>query len=123
MRRYFIVSIIVLVFAGTNLKAQDKPFIFGFKIAPNIGWMNPSSDDYYDDGSKVGFSWGLIAEFHLMENYDLNSGVNILFLNGTLNYVDDIEEYGGEGELFRTYNFNFSFLISILYIENLYLIV
>ncbi len=107
MRKYFIVSIIALVFISASLKAQDKPFVFGFKVAPNIGWMNPSLDDYSSDGNKIGFSWGVMAEFHLMEKYDLNTGVNILFLNGTLNYVDDIADYGGEGELFRTYNFKY----------------
>jgi len=107
MKKLFIVIIIAFVFISTGLKAQDKPFVFGFKVAPNIGWMNPSSDDYESDGSKFGFSWGLLAEFHLMENYSINSGINILFQNGKLNYVDDLVAYGGLGELFRTYNFKY----------------
>jgi hypothetical protein len=107
MKKFILISFLIVVFVGSGLKAQEKPFIFGFKVAPNLGWMNPSTEDYKGDGSKIGFTWGLMAEFHLMENYDLHSGINILFLNGTLNYEDDIAAYGGEGELFRTYNFKY----------------
>ena len=107
MKKILIISIIAFVFVSSSLKAQDKPFVFGFKAAPNMGWMNPGTEDYDNDGMRVGFSWGLIAEFHLMENYDLNSGINVLFLNGTLSYMDNIAAYGGEGELFRKYNFKY----------------
>ncbi len=107
MKKIIVVIILVFVFIGSGIRAQEKPFVFGFKVAPNIGWMNPSSDDYSSNGSKFGFSWGLLAEFYLMENYSLSSGINILFQNGALNYEDDLVDYGGLGELFRTYKFKY----------------
>lgn len=110
MKKLIIGIVLVFVVLSSGLKAQEKPFIFGFKIAPNIGWMNPSTDSYEMDGSKFGFSWGLLAEFYLMDNYSLNSGINIVFQNGTLKYDDKIEneqEVLEEGELFRTYNFKY----------------
>lgn len=107
MKKTVIIIVIVLIFVGSGLKAQEKPFVFGFKAAPNIGWMNPSSQDYETNGSKFGFSWGLLAEFYLMENYYINTGLNILFQNGTLNYEDEIDAYGGIGELSRVYNFKY----------------
>ncbi len=107
MKKLFIISVLVFIFTNSSIKAQEKPFVFGFKVAPNIGWMNPSSEGYETDGSKFGFSWGLLAEFYLMENYSINTGLNILFQNGTLNYEDDLVAYGGVGELSRTYNFKY----------------
>lgn len=107
MKKIFVIIILFFVLLSSGLKAQEKPFVFGFKVAPNIGWMNPSSEGYETNGSKFGFSWGLLADFYLMENYSVNSGINILFQNGTLNYDDDLVAYGGEGELFRTYNFKY----------------
>ena len=107
MKKLFIISVIALIFSNSSLKAQERPFVFGFKVAPNIGWMNPSSTGYETDGSKFGFSWGLMAEFHLMENYSINTGLNILFQNGTLNYEDELDAYGGVGFLSRTYNLKY----------------
>jgi hypothetical protein len=107
MKKVIAVSILTILLVGGELCAQGRPFVFGFKAAPNLGWMNPDTEDYNRDGSKIGFSWGLIAEIHLMENYALNTGINIVFLNGALNYVDDIAQYGGEGELFRKYKFKY----------------
>lgn len=105
MKKLFILIILVFIVISSGLKAQEKPFIFGFKVAPNLGWMNPSSNGYESNGSKIGFSWGLLAEFYLMENYSFNTGITIAFQNGTLKYRDDI--YEGPGELFRTYNFKY----------------
>ncbi len=114
MKKVFIISILSVLVLGSSAFAQQKPFVFGFKVAPNIGWMHPSTDDYERNGAKLGFSWGFLAEFYLMENYSINSGVDISFLNATLKYQDDIPEYGnqiqgydGVGELRRTYNFKY----------------
>lgn len=106
MKNLLIPSLLFLIFIN-QVDAQFKPVVFGFKAAPNIGWMNPNTENYTRDASKVGFSWGLITEFHLMENYAINTGFNILFLKASLNYVDNIDDYGGEGELFRKYSFKY----------------
>jgi hypothetical protein len=63
MKKTLLLSVICLILMSTSVKAQQKPFVFGFKVAPNIGWMNPDSREYKRDGANVGFSWGFIAEF------------------------------------------------------------
>lgn len=66
--------------------SQDKPYRFGFKAAPNIAWIAPDSKDYENDGSKLGFSWGLLADFALAENYFIKSGFSMDYLNAKLRF-------------------------------------
>ncbi len=57
--------------------SQIKPFRFGLKLAPNIGWISPDSEDYESDGSVPGFSWGFISDFTITENYFVATGFNV----------------------------------------------
>lgn len=85
--------------------SQEKPFVFGIRVAPNIGWMKPDSQGYENQGSDVGFSWGFLAEFHLMENYAINTGFNISYLNATLEYEETVN--GVDGLLNRGYRLKY----------------
>jgi hypothetical protein len=83
-------SKILLLFLGAIIAlqgiAQVKPFRFGFKIAPNIAWIAPDAKDYKSDGSVMGFSWGLLADFSLAENYFIKTGFSLDYLNGKLEF-------------------------------------
>lgn len=96
-------------FLGNNIIAQEKSFLFGIKVAPNMGWMSPNSQGYENDGLKLGFSWGVITQFHLMENYDFHTGINVSILKGALTYPDmkTIESEQIPGELYRAYNLKY----------------
>lgn len=81
------ILILILLLVGTNWAvAQTKAFQFGFKIAPNIGWVKPDAQGYERTGTKAGFNWGFQGEFFLMENYFLNTGFNVIYLNGDYSY-------------------------------------
>ncbi len=75
-----------LVIALTQLQAQEKAFQFGFKLGPSIGWIKPDSDGYERNGVKAGFSWGFVADIHLMENYSAHTGFNVIYMNGSYSY-------------------------------------
>jgi len=64
--------------------AQYKPVIFGFRLAPQLGWMKSDTEGYERDGVSPGFSWGLISEFYLMESYAVVTGFNMVFFNGKM---------------------------------------
>ena len=84
MRKYIFT---IILFAVTlSLSAQHKPFQFGFKLSGNIGWYNSYEDNYQSNGIKAGFSWGFVSDIFLVENYSFTTGINMLFLNGTLKY-------------------------------------
>jgi hypothetical protein len=68
--------------------AQTKAFQFGFKVAPNMGWVKPDATDYERIGTSAGFNWGFTGEFFIMENYAFNTGFNVIYLNGGYSYRD-----------------------------------
>jgi hypothetical protein len=64
---------------------------FGAYFAPNSSWMHPTSsksddNNYYinSNGSKLGYSWGLIADYYFTENYGISTGFNINTTGGEL---------------------------------------
>lgn len=66
--------------------AQFPPYYFGLKAAPQLSWMKPNADTYKSDGTKIGFSWGFIAEFNFTENHSFATGFNMLFNGGKLTF-------------------------------------
>ncbi len=94
MKRTFILAALFLVCMPVVF-SQVKPFRFGLKIAPSVGWLTPDSEDLEKNGSMAGFSWGFISDFAITENYFVGTGFNINYLNGRLKYphsMDIIEE-------------------------------
>jgi hypothetical protein len=79
--------VIFLILAPALSMAQFKPYTFGFKVAPGIGWLRTDSKGY-SGGSSIGFSWGFISEFNFTENHCLATGINFVFNNSNLSFPD-----------------------------------
>ncbi|MBI3142993.1 MAG: outer membrane beta-barrel protein [Bacteroidetes bacterium] len=87
---------ILLMFASMQLLAQDKKFSLGFVANPNLGWisgidLNTESTDKVEisnEGARLGFSYGLVGEYHFTPNYNLALGVNHLFTGGKFSGVN-----------------------------------
>jgi hypothetical protein len=71
----------------------QKSFQLGLQLSPNISWINPDSDGLESEGSKVGFSYGLIGDFNISENYAFSTGITLLSSGGKISYPDR-EEVG-----------------------------
>lgn len=80
-------------------KAQDNDHVdsrvtlnrirFGAYIAPNISWMRPtaSKDGAFgveSDGSKLGFTYGLMAEYYFARNYGIVTGLQVNSTGGKI---------------------------------------
>lgn len=82
-----IILLVILIYSiNQSAFTQEKAFNFGFKVAPSIGWMKLNSEGYERTGIKAGFNWGFVGDIHLMENYSIQTGVNIIYLNGAYSY-------------------------------------
>ncbi len=62
MKRILTISFIAI---SLSLIAQNKPFQFGIKAGPNMGWFSTSADNYHNNGVDFGGSWGFIADFFM----------------------------------------------------------
>lgn len=98
---------------GFQLFSQTKPFRFGLKVAPNIGWISPDTEDYENDGALGGFSWGFISDITILENYFFGTGFNVGYLNGKLNYpyqeviISESDTITNQGTLNRIYHLRY----------------
>ena len=70
----------VAALATPNLHAQDEGVRFGIKLAPNMSWLKSDTKGVENDGSKIGYTFGLATEFPIGAdgNYRFATG---LFLN------------------------------------------
>jgi hypothetical protein len=80
----FVISTLLPQIVSAQLKTTD--FQFGFKIAPNFGWLKPDTEGYDFKGLRLGFNWGFVAEYKMSENIRLQSGFNVLMHGGKLEY-------------------------------------
>ena len=96
------VIFLLLMSVSISLSAQHKPFQFGFKGGLNLGWFSSVEDDYKNDGAKFGASWGFAADFYLMENYSLTTGIEALNINGAMDYPEAYVLPNGTYSLYGT---------------------
>ena len=70
---------------GLNIIAQnEKPFYLGLYASPSVLWLQSDNNKVDASGSKLGFSYGLLADITLGDYYALASGLEITQLGGTL---------------------------------------
>ena len=83
--------LIVLLFLCNSSIAQDagkSKFHFGLKAAPALSWFVPSDKSFTNDGSKLGFGYGLMTEFNFSKNYAFSTGLEILNAGGKIRFPD-----------------------------------
>lgn len=73
---------LLLLFSALMVNAQDSKLHFGLKAAPSLAWLHSSTKGYDSNGSKFGFSYGLITEFKFSDNYAFATGLDITYRGG-----------------------------------------
>ncbi|OYT16111.1 MAG: hypothetical protein B7C24_09475 [Bacteroidetes bacterium 4572_77] len=105
---YPIIIIASLFITTQQTKAQQKPFKFGFKLAPAISWLSPDSKHYENDGNAFTFAWGFVADITLMEHYYVNTGFNVSYFQANLKYDHQNQDtIASKGIMHRTYNLRY----------------
>jgi hypothetical protein len=86
---------------------------FGAYIAPNLSWMRPTATksdngayEVSNNGSKVGFTYGLMAEYYFARNYAIVTGLQVNSTGGKINAVRVPSVYPG-GYVVNRANFDY----------------
>ncbi|MEI7896572.1 MAG: porin family protein [bacterium] len=108
--KYAILLFLMLCCIPVFTFSQTKfPMKLGLTVAPNIGWMVPSTKGYTGGAARLGATVGFISDFYFAENYAFSTGLNFQFLYGALNYSDSLLIPGHKspvnGDVARKYNF------------------
>ena len=70
--------------APTAASSSTSAFRLGVKLAPNFAWMRADSKDLSSDGSRMGYSFGLLGDFALGDQgtYFFSTGVLLNNIGG-----------------------------------------
>ncbi len=83
-----LLTIAFVIALAINASAQFKPFQFGLKVEPGIGWSKLNSDHLFEGKTKMNFNWGFVGNFYFVENYGLSTGFNVKFMNNEYRFSD-----------------------------------
>ena len=89
----------------SQIQAQYKPVILGLRIGTDLSWVKPNVEEYSSEGVRMGFTWGFISEFYVMENYAISTGFNMNFIGGKLEYPYQMD--ADTGTLHRVYHMKY----------------
>jgi hypothetical protein len=100
---FILVTTLLILTSQAFAQRKTPPFQFGFRFAPNIGWLKPDAEEYKGDGVALGYSWGFVGEYKFSDNYSICSGFSIPMNGGKLKYPYASE--GDTGTMNRKYKF------------------
>ncbi|MBQ8223135.1 MAG: outer membrane beta-barrel protein [Bacteroidales bacterium] len=81
-----LLTIVFIIALALSASAQFKPFQFGLKVEPGIGWSKLNSDHLFDGKTKMNFNWGFVGNIYFVENYGLSTGFNVKFMNNEYSF-------------------------------------
>jgi hypothetical protein len=93
MKKLFLITAIAGLLS-TNMYSQDDVRTrFGIKVAPNLSWTRSDTEGLQNDGNRLGYSIGLMAEFPLgiSGNYRFASGLFLTTIGGRTAYAYSVE--------------------------------
>ncbi|KUK58512.1 MAG: hypothetical protein XD81_1090 [Bacteroidetes bacterium 38_7] len=107
----------LVIFMALNLFGQhvEKKYQFGIRVSPSFNWINPETRNYKSDGGKLGFTWGLIADINLRDNYFFSTGFGLSYQGGKISYPVDYQLPKADGvgdtlilgKVYRNYNYRY----------------
>ena len=95
-------TLFVIIAMTINASAQYKPFQFGLKVEPGVGWAKLNSEHLSNNKSKINFNWGFVGNFYFVENYGLSTGFNVKFMNNEYSFTDNRPEANANSTITRT---------------------
>ena len=116
MKNYLAAFLLLVLASGLHAQtsSEPRPLRLGLKIAPNLGWLKPTSQDLSKDGASLrpGFAFGLMADFTLVnsKNYFFSTGFELQNNGGKLKYADAInlgDTAWALGQTERTYKLQY----------------
>ncbi len=70
-------ALMVLILSGSWAQAPSQTLHFGLKLAPILSWSDTNIEGQEDDGSSIGFIYGLMTDFRFTENYAFSTGIEL----------------------------------------------
>ncbi len=91
-----VIGITVLI--NSSSKAQDdfKKFVFGLKTEGKLTWFKPDNKNMTNAGIRLGYSYGLMADYFFGKNYAFSTGITVSTNGGKIKYDYDTLAFSTE---------------------------
>lgn len=113
--KYTFLLIGLTIFSLKSNAQDDRDFRIGFKIIPGFDWTKAVSNDVQKDGMGIGFSFGVMSDIRLADNYFFTPELNITTMSNSMKLKSDSIYYLA-GNNTQDYN-KISYKYSLKYIE------
>lgn len=71
-------TLLIALFSVVIGSFAQRDFQLGLHFSPNIGWLKPTGDNIEADGVKLGYTFGVIGDFNISENYIFSAGIQLV---------------------------------------------
>lgn len=118
MKKIALSFVLILTVSALSAQSMDiQTFRLGLKASPSLAWMRPDTEDYTREGIRLGFSYGLLAEFLLAEQYGFATGIHVSYFGGKLSFpieeVVDNQLYREKERIYRLQNLEIPFTLKM----------
>jgi hypothetical protein len=79
----------VLTAPGILAQEEGGSVRFGIKLSPNMGWLRPDTKGLDSEGTSLGYTFGLLAEFPVGNNGNYAFATGLFLLNISGAYTQD----------------------------------
>ncbi|MDR1172174.1 MAG: PorT family protein [Bacteroidales bacterium] len=90
MFRKFYPVIFLFLIAGQTFGQGVKLGVF---FDPTITWLRSDVKDITRDKARLGFDFGMSADYYFSRNYAFATGISLFNMGGTLKYANGIEAF------------------------------
>ena len=91
MKRLVLFTFLLAIGLNGYSQQDFNRFRMGFKVTPNISWMQPKDNNMVNEGARLGFGFGLVTDVFFAENYAIGTGLNITWNGGKVNYLQETQ--------------------------------
>lgn len=102
-----------LFILGQIANAQDdRDFRIGFKIVPGFNWVKNKTNNVLSDGSGIGFSFGLMGDVRLADNYFFSPEIQVTSMSNRVKLKNDSNYMLSSGDWYNniSYKYNLKYL-------------
>jgi len=86
MKKITLLSLSLLFLINLSYSQNERPFNFGLYGAPGVSWFKVDTKGIENDGLKLSFAYGLMADITLADYYAVSTGIESSYLGGKLSW-------------------------------------
>jgi hypothetical protein len=87
MKYKILLAAVIFPFLAKS-QTEEKDLQLGFTLSPTLSWLTNGGDALVSEGSKAGFSYGILADFGFAKNYYFSTAFTLTSLNSEAKRTD-----------------------------------